>query len=268
MTQPHVGTPFTAGPDIHVIPTYWPVPGLGTIPMNAFLLRAAEPVLVDTGTGVLGDQFMAAVEDLIDPAQLRWIWLTHEDRDHTGSLVRLLERCPQATVLGTFMTFGRFSPDGPLPPERTLIVNPGDRVPVGDRVLDAVRPPVYDSPGTLGFLDRSSGAYFSSDCFGAPLPHEQAVVESADQVDPALLGPAQVGWATADSPWVTVARPDQMRAEVEQVRRLDPSVVLSSHLAPLQRAIAPSLDAVIAATAAEPAPGPTQAQVEALLAGV
>src|SRR5690606_9664098 len=132
----------------------WPVPGLGVIPMNAVVIRAAEPVLVDTGAAVLSDDFLASVGEVLDPAELRWIWLTHEDRDHTGSLGRLLELAPQATVLGTFMTFGRAAPDGPLPPERTRIVNPGDRVDVGDRALQALRPPIYDSPGTLGFLDR------------------------------------------------------------------------------------------------------------------
>src|SRR5690606_8149097 len=118
-----------------------------TIPMNAFVIRADEPVLVDAGTAVLSDDFVDAVASIVDPSAIRWIWLTHEDRDHTGSLERLLDLSPRATVLGTFMTFGRFSPDGPLPPERTRIVNPGDAVHVGDRTLHAERPPLYDSPG-------------------------------------------------------------------------------------------------------------------------
>jgi len=268
MSEPHVGTPFAAAPDIHVIPTYWPVPGLGTLPMNAFLLHAEEPTLVDTGTAVLGEPFLAALGSLIDPARLRWIWLTHEDRDHTGSLVRLLELAPDATVLGTFMSFGRFSPDGPLPLERTRIVNAGDRVPVGDRVLEAVRPPIYDSPGTLGLLDCASGALFSSDCFGAPLPAEAAVAASTGDVDPLELRAAQVAWATTDSPWVTGADRDALRADVERVRRLQPSVILSSHLAPVHRDVGASFDALLAAREAAPAPAPTQSQVEALLAGV
>lgn len=268
LPQPHVGDPFAALPGTHVVPTYWPVPGLGTLPMNAFLLRSAEPVLIDTGTAVLGDQFLAALADVIDPAELRWIWLTHEDRDHTGSLTRLLDIAPHATVLGTFMTFGRFAPDGPLPPQRTRIVNPGDRLPIGDRVLEAVRPPIYDSPGTLGVVDRSTGAFFSSDCFGAPLPGDVATGLSADQADPAMLRAAQVTWATTDSPWVTATDRNRLRAAVEAVRRLEPTMLLSSHLAPVRRAIDLSLGSILAAGASKPAPGPTQEQIEALLAAV
>ena len=266
MNQPFVGDPFQVLPDTHVVPTYWPVPGLGTIPMNAFVLRAAEPVLVDTGVGILSDEFLSALGEVVDPAELRWIWLTHEDRDHTGSLGRLLDLAPNATVLGTFMTFGRAAPDGPLPPERTRIVNPGDTVHVGDRVLQAVRPPLFDSPGTLGFLDRSTGAYVSSDCFGAPLPPDLVTAGSTEQVDPEVLRSMQVAWATTDSPWVTNADRDALREQVETVRRMDPSLLLSSHLPPVRRGIDHSLDSVLAAREAEPMPGPTQEQIEALLA--
>jgi glyoxylase-like metal-dependent hydrolase (beta-lactamase superfamily II) len=267
MNQPYVADPFQVSSDTQVIPTYWPVPGLGTIPMNAFVVRSEEPVLVDTGVAVLSDDFIASLGEVIDPGQLRWIWLTHEDRDHTGSLTRLLEIAPNATVLGTFMTFGRAAPDGPLPTERTRIVNPGDQVHVGDRTLQAVRPPLYDSPGTLGFLDRSTGAYVSSDCFGAPLAADEITADSTDHVDPAVLRTAQVAWATADSPWVTMADRDALKVKVEAVRSLGPSVLLSSHLPPVRRGIDHALGSILAAREAEPLPALTQAQIEALLAG-
>lgn len=266
MQQPHVGDPFAALPDTHVVPTYWPVPGLGTIAMNAFVVRAEEPVLVDTGAGVLADDFVDALSGVVDPADLRWIWLTHEDRDHTGALTRLLELAPRATVLGTFMTFGRFSPDGPLPPERTRIVNPGDRIDVGDRTLHAVRPPLYDSPGTLGFVDGATGAYFSSDAFGAPLPEDEVTARHTDGIDPAELRATQVAWAHADSPWVTTADADLLGAAVQEVRRAHPSVLLSTHLPPVRRRIADSLGSILDARTAEATPGPTQQQIEALLA--
>ena len=265
MQQPTVGTTFQVNTDTHVIPTYWPVPGLGTIAMNAFLIRSQEPVLVDTGVEILNHDFLDALADLIDPAELRWIWLTHEDRDHTGALSRLLEMAPRATVLGTFMTFGRAAPDGWLPPERTLIVNPGDTVDLGDRTLQAVRPPLYDSPGTLGFLDTKTGAYVSSDCFGAPLADDAITSHSADEVAPDLLRNAQVSWATVDSPWVVDADRDRLANQVEHVRRLSPSTLLSSHLPPVIARIEHSLDSVVAAQRAEPLPGVTQEQLEALL---
>lgn len=266
MDVPTVDAAFEAAPDTHAIPTYWPVPGVGTLAMNAFAIRADEPVLVDTGTAILGPDFLAALADVVRLVDLRWIWLTHEDRDHTGSLSALLELAPRATVVGTWLSFGRYAPDGPLPLNRIRVLNPGDVLNVGDRNLRALRPPLYDSPGTLGFLDDRTGALFSSDCFGAPLADSAtARARHADDVPPAELLAAQVAWATVDSPWVGVADEHRLREAVDDVRRLQPDAVLSTHLPPIRRRIDASLAAVEAARTAEPVPGATQAELERLL---
>jgi glyoxylase-like metal-dependent hydrolase (beta-lactamase superfamily II) len=266
--EPVLGEPFAADPDTHVIPTYWPVPGTGVIPMNAFVIRAAEPVLVDTGTAALSDQFLDALGSIIDPAALRWIWLTHEDRDHTGSLRRLLELAPQARVLTTFMAIGRMLPDGPFPLDRVRLVNPGKTVNVGDRNLLALRPPLFDSPATVGFLDDRTGALFSSDCFGAPLPEpDMAAAHRADDIPPDVLAPSQVAWATVDSSWVTMASPVALGRALDHLRRLEPSRVLSSHLPPIHGCLDRVADTLRTVPSADPVPGVTQAELEALLAG-
>lgn len=264
--EPQLGEPFAAGPDTHVIPTFWPVPNTGVIGMNAFVIRAAEPVLVDTGTGFLGDQFLDALASIIRPQDLRWIWLTHEDLDHSGSLRRLLELAPNARVLTTFMAIGRLVPEQPFPLDRVRLVNPGDTINVGDRNLRAIRPPLFDSPATTGFLDDRSGALFSSDCFGAPLPApDMAAAHRADDIPPDVLAPYQVAWATVDSPWVTMADPGALGHALDEVRRLEPSAVLSSHLPPIHTCLNRVVDTLRTAPTADPAPGMTQAELEALI---
>jgi hypothetical protein len=42
------------GRDITVLSDVAPVPGIGFLPVNAFVLRAAEPVVVDTGLSLPG----------------------------------------------------------------------------------------------------------------------------------------------------------------------------------------------------------------------
>lgn len=266
--QPVLGEPFAARNDVQVIPAYWPVPHAGHLPMNAFLLRAAEPVLVDTGVGVLGDAFIDALTALIDPAELRWIWLTHEDRDHTGSLERLLDLAPRARIASTFMAIGRFVPEAPLPFDRVRLVNPGDVLNVGDRNLTALRPPLFDSPGTVGFLDDRTGTLFSSDCFGAPLPSlEEAAVHDLDAVAPDVVAGGQVAWATVDSAWVTLADPARLRRAVDTVRRMEPRLILSSHLPPVRSRFEDVLANIEATPGADPVPPMTHAELQALLAG-
>ena len=46
------------------------IPGLGVLPVNAFFLGAAQPLLVDTGLPAARGRFLAALGELIDPADL------------------------------------------------------------------------------------------------------------------------------------------------------------------------------------------------------
>src|SRR5919112_1346055 len=82
------------------------IPGLGYLPVNAFLLQAAQPVLVDTGLPTSREEFLTHLWSLCEPTDLRWIWLTHPDRDHTGSLPQILHAAPQARLVTTFVGLG------------------------------------------------------------------------------------------------------------------------------------------------------------------
>jgi hypothetical protein len=51
---------YMATTDVEVISSDIPIPGLGLIPVNAFVLKGEAPILVDTGTVVERDDFMGA----------------------------------------------------------------------------------------------------------------------------------------------------------------------------------------------------------------
>ena len=93
-------TPCQPAPDVHVLPAAPPVKG-GVLPVNAFVLHAAEPVLIDTGRHVDADDFLAALDSIVGVSNLRWIWLTHDDADHTGNLQRVMELAPDARLVTT-----------------------------------------------------------------------------------------------------------------------------------------------------------------------
>ena len=257
---------YKAAPDVDVITSTANVAGFGNLAINAFVIHAAEPVLVDTGAVREGDEFMAALGSVIDPADLRWIWLTHTDFDHIGSLHRLLESNEQLRVITSFLGVGIMSLAAPLPMDRVYLVNPGQGVDVGDRTLTAVKPPAFDNPITVGFQDGRSGILFSSDCFGALLD-ENEVPESADDLSEEALRRGQVFWATVDSSWLHKVDRAVFASDLERVRALEPTMVLSSHL-PAARGS--SLDRLLGALAEVPdAPafvGPDQAALEQMLA--
>lgn len=89
--------------DVAVLNDYAEVPGLGFLPVNAFVLHTEQPVVIDSGLSTLDKDFVSAVAEVLDPADVRWLWITRPDRDHTGGLWQLLQAAPAARPVTTFL---------------------------------------------------------------------------------------------------------------------------------------------------------------------
>jgi flavorubredoxin len=257
--------PYQAREDVHVLPSYYPVPGFGILPVNAFLIRAAQPVLVDTGLPADRDRFLAALAGLVDLRDLRWLWLTHADPDHVGCLERILVEAPRLEVITTFLGAGKLGVFSPLLPQRMHLLNPGQSLDVGDRRLRAVKPPSFDAPETTGFLDESSGTLFSSDCFGALLAQPATDAGAIPQAD---LAARQTLWATIDAPWLELVDEDRLMDRLDTIGELAPDLVLSSHLPPARGLCDRFLATLAAVPEAPPFVGPDQAALQRMLSGV
>lgn len=257
--------PYQAAPDVHVLPSAVPLPGMGVLPVNAYLLLADEPVLIDTGMGDDGE-FLDALSSLIDPAALRWVWLTHDDADHTGSIQQVFERAPHARLVTHAFSAMRMASWWPVPLDRVHAIRVGDRLPVGDRTLRAVAPPLYDNPMSTGLLDEATGALFSVDSFGAILP--EMAEDAADVPIDALCGGMQA-WSAADSPWAHLLDRQRFGAVLDELRRLQPSRIFSSHLpAASGTSLDRFLEVLAAVPDAEPAVAPDHEQFTQMLAAM
>ncbi|MGH9243512.1 MAG: MBL fold metallo-hydrolase [Acidimicrobiales bacterium] len=222
-----VREPYQPTSDIHVLPTSVAVPGVGVLTTNAYVLHAQEPVLVDTGLAIESDYFVDALRSVIDPRELRWVWLTHDDADHTGSLERVLELAPQAKLVTHGLAALRMGTWWPVPLERVHAIRPGDALDVGDRTLRALRPPTFDNPTSAGIFDTATGALFSVDAFGAILPE---ATNDLSAIPGEALTAGMVAFATFDAPWTAIVDRAKFGQVIDEVGRLKPSCVLSSHL--------------------------------------
>ena len=258
MDRPTMLPTRTVGNDLELLPAYIPLPGLGVLPVNAFLIRSREPVLVDTGLAALHDDFMPALRQLIDPGDLRWIWITHADADHVGNLRAVLAEAPKARIVTNYLGLGKLNLQQ-VPLERTFLLNPGQMLQVGDRELLAQRPPVYDAPETMGLFDTRTRQLISSDCFGAVMGQP---AEEAAEIPPADLRAGMTLWATVDAPWLAHIGQDVLGDALRGLRQLSPRMILSSHLPPATGINAALFDCVIAAREAPTFVGPDQAAVE------
>jgi hypothetical protein len=219
--------PYQAAPDVHVLASSVTLPGVGVLPINAYVLLAEEPVLIDTGIAVDREEFLDALAAVVDPGALRWVWLTHDDADHTGNIEQVFEMAPNARLVTHAFSALRMATWWPVPLDRVHAIRAGDTVHVGDRTVRAIAPPLYDSPLSTGVLDETTGALFSVDAFGAILPE---VTQDADEVPREVLAEGLVEWATSDSPWAHVVDRQRFGQVLEDVRGLEPSHIFSSHL--------------------------------------
>jgi len=220
---------YQAEPDVAVIPSSFVIPGMGVIPANAFVLKAKEPVLVDTGLGIESEEFMQALESIIDLQDLKWVWLTHDDADHTGNVRNVLEAAPNARLVANSLAVLRMTANWQVPMEWVHWLNPGETISAGDRELAAVRPPLFDNPSTIGLFDSKSEVLFSADCCGALIPE---LTQDADNIAEEVRTQGMLVWARLDSPWIHLVRQDEFQKKLDVVRRLSPKMIFSAHLPP------------------------------------
>ena len=119
--------------------------GEGTAPvvvaLNTLVIRAAEPVVVDTGVAENREQFLDDVFGLVEPEDVRWVFLSHDDVDHTGNVERADGRRAR-TRRSCQLVHGR-AHDRVARRSRSTRqrwIDDGDSLDVGDRTLLARAP--------------------------------------------------------------------------------------------------------------------------------
>jgi flavorubredoxin len=195
--------------------------------LNSMVIRGAEPVIVDTGTPANRRQWMEDVFSLVEPNDVRWIFLSHDDVDHTGNLDETLAACPNATLVCNWAMVERHTNcfDFPLP--RCRWVMHGESFDAGDRTLQAIRPPVFDSPTTRGLYDPTTKVYWAVDTFATPLPdHRLGIADLDEEFWHFGLTLFALG---AVSPWISMTDPVKYHRHVDLTQQLDLTTIASCH---------------------------------------
>lgn len=217
--------PERIAPDTFLIPNLAPAgPGL-YLPVNSMVIRGREPVIVDTGAPMHRAQWLDKVFSMVEPEDVRWIFLSHDDGDHTGGLLDVLERCPQATLVTNFFSVERLALEKPaLPLHRMRWIEPGGRFDAGDRVLQLFRPPIFDGPTTRGLFDSRTRAMWIVDTFACLTPGS---LDAADLADEQLAQMSAMN--SAVSPWHAWLDRAAYARHVDAVEAFGAQTVASAH---------------------------------------
>jgi flavorubredoxin len=233
--------------------------------LNSMVIRGEEPVIVDTGTIANRKQWLDDVFGLVEPDDVKWVFLSHDDIDHTGNLEQVMAECRNATLVASWAIVERHSNAFEFPLERTRWVSDGESFDVGDRRLVAVRPPQFDSPTTRGLYDPSSGVYWAVDAFATPMPG--GPVGTVAELDPNFWREGMTMFVlNALSPWISWVDPARYAQACAASRDLGMRTIAGAHT-PL--ITAESIDAAYELAAALPGveapPVPDQSVLDAVL---
>jgi flavorubredoxin len=256
--------PLQLAADTWLIPNLLPAGPDAFVPVSSMLIRGAEPVIVDTGAPVHREEWIGAVFGLVDPDDVRWVFVSHDDIDHTGNLEVLLDACPNATVVANFFFCERSAAGGPVPLRRMRWLEPGQAFDVGDRRLHVVRPPLFDGPTTRGLYDEMTGVLWAVDSFACPTP---GAVFRIEDVPAPMYDEAFFPFNSMGAPWHEWVDPARFRAHVDAVEALGIEVVASCHGPVLTGpAIADAFQRVRAMAGVPAAASPDQSLLDQILA--
>ena len=85
--------------------------------INSMVIKGKEPIIIDTGTRANRTKWLSDVFSLVEPEDVRWVFVSHEDIDHIGNLEqgRPSVTCRNVIWSGGRVTIRRKSFEASLP---------------------------------------------------------------------------------------------------------------------------------------------------------
>lgn len=233
------------------------------VSLNSLVIKGAEPVIVDAGTPANRDQWLKDVFSIVEPEEVRWVYISHDDVDHTGNLVEVMEACPNATLICTWFMIERHTNAFNFPLERSRWVNDGESWRAGDRTLTAITPPLFDSPVTRGLYDDRTGVYWAVDSFATPLPGPMDDV--TELPDEAWQQGVEM-FNRLNSPWFKLLDRAKYQRHVDRVQDLDIDVIAGCHTPIIpQKKVVDAFELIRSIPDGDPPPQPGQPDLEDLI---
>lgn len=153
------------------------------------VVEAGQAAFIDCGTGLAVPAMLRALHDVgLQPADVRWLLLTHVHLDHAGGAGLLMKHLPNAQLLvhprgaphmvdparliaGATAVYGAeeiarsYGPIEAVPAERIVVAEDGFVAMLGERALQCVHTPGH-AQHHLCVWDARSRSWFTGDTFG------------------------------------------------------------------------------------------------------
>lgn len=142
----------------------YPVPR--GVSYNSYVLLDEKAVLFDTVDAAVAQQFYENVEAALAGRKLDYVVVHHMEPDHAATLMDLLLRHPEATVVTTAKAAQMMEQFFGTKPAQLMAVKEGDTLATGAHTLVFTMAPMVHWPEVMMTYDSTAKVLFSADAFG------------------------------------------------------------------------------------------------------
>lgn len=134
---------------------------------NSYVVRGSEGVcIMDTVKKQFSEEFFRRLEAKCDYGEIRYIVLHHLEPDHSGALIELMERAPQAKLIisGRAVMMLKALVKSEVEFETAVT---GKTISLGDKTITFLSTPFLHWPDTMSSYLHEEKILFSGDVFGS-----------------------------------------------------------------------------------------------------
>jgi len=134
---------------------------------NAYLVIGSEKsAIIDTAKENYSIDFIAKVESLIDISKVDYLILNHTEPDHSGSVIKILEKNPTITIIASAPGLSNLKEIVNVPFE-SIRAKDDLKISLGDKTLSFMIQPNLHWPDTMFTYAEEDEVLFTCDYFGA-----------------------------------------------------------------------------------------------------
>lgn len=147
---------------------------------NAYLIEGSEKTaLIDTVDPPMGKEFMTQLEGI---HKIDYIISSHAEQDHSGMILQVLEKHPNAKLISTPKAKGLLMDLLKIPETFFISVEDGETLSLGDKTLKFIFTPWVHWPETMVTYLEEDKILFSCDFFGSHIASSDLFVTDLGRV--------------------------------------------------------------------------------------
>ncbi len=218
--------PVSIAVDTYLVRRLRTVPGSSLwVCDNSLVITGAEPAIVVSS--IVDSGWREGVFDVVEPADVRWIYVSSDDLDHPRGLAEVMLACPRARLVASRAALRHHVDPSAFASERCREIDDSESFTIGDHRLLSVRAPLWSMPGAWNLLDQRTGVYWAATTFGCLLPNEPPETVAELDVDHWIDGMAMFAHHLA--PWLDLVDHSRFAARCDRAQALGMTTIAGAH---------------------------------------